>query len=95
MPDAPPVIRVTLSVGPFKSDGKMLNAFGDAIAEVKARPMVLNAIYGALNNGWSFEETQPRLLTWEVCGERTCSACSRCLPDLTSSPSRNNNSPRK
>jgi hypothetical protein len=42
MPAAPPVISVTLSVGPFKSEGKILNACGDAIAEVKARALVLN-----------------------------------------------------
>ena len=37
MPAAPPVISVTLSVGPFKSEDKMLNAFGDVIAAVIAR----------------------------------------------------------
>jgi hypothetical protein len=50
----------------------MLNAFGDAITEMRACALVLNVYLRYCNegNGCPFGETQPRLLTQEVCGER-------------------------
>lgn len=73
MPAAPPVINVTPSVGPFRSDREILNAFGDAIVKIMA--------YTWLRvSRWCFVEreyvrrNQPRL-RGEACGERTCRAC--------------------
>jgi hypothetical protein len=64
MPAAPPVINVTPFVGPFRSDREMLNAFGDAIVEVRARTWFGVSWCDVMRREYVVEE-QPRLLRLE------------------------------
>lgn len=79
MPAAPPVISVTQSVGLLRSEREMLNVFGDAIVEVKARTrlvvsqwcceVIKEVIFG-----------QPRLLQRGVRGGEMPSMLLAALP---------------